>query len=213
VVAAAAAVILTVLALVAVATGLLPEPVRATAAPEPRATTGQPGPPPRTPEPTAGHRTPRKATGPPASSTPTALPLLARPDAATRDPREVVGALLAARARLWNAPDLTSSLRPESLATVHASGSASRAEDVRLLGRARASGFRYQGVGFTVRSASVRVSGDRVTIEATIDAAAYVVRAADGSTDRRAARTGQLVEVVVTRTPAGWRLSGLAVRS
>ncbi len=123
----------------------------------------------------------------------------------------MVGLLLTARARLWNAPDLTTSLRPESLATVHASGSASRADDVRLLGEARDAGFRYEGVGFTVRSATARGSAGVVTIEATLDAATYVVRAADGTTDRRAARTGQRVEVVLTRTPAGWRLADLRV--
>jgi hypothetical protein len=136
--------------------------------------------------------------------------LLEQPDAATRDPRGTAAALLAARARLWNAPDLTASLRGEALATVHAPGSASRSEDVRLLTTASRAGFRYSGVGFTVVSARVVGKGPAVRLSVTVDAAAYVVRAADGRTDARPARAGQRLDLTVVRTAGGWRLSELA---
>jgi hypothetical protein len=138
------------------------------------------------------------------------VPLLEQPDAATRVPSAVASALLAARARLWNAPDLVASLGPQALAAVHAPGSTSGTDDVRLLSAAARDGFRYSGVGFRVVSARVAAAtGSTVRLALVVDVAAYVVRSADGSSDARPARTGQRLDVDVVRTGGGWRLAAI----
>ncbi len=227
---AATAVLLTILALVALATGVLPTPERASAAPRSPASpasraTGDTASPraaaTTTPSPRAsapaGTEGPAVTAGPartaatPTARPPTVVPLLERTDAATRDPRGVVAALLAARARLWDAPDLDASLRPAALATVHAAGSRSGADDARLLTQARDAGFHYTGVGFVIRSARVVTAGTVVRISASLDATAYVVTAADGATERRPTRLAQPVDVVVVRTGTGWRLADLTL--
>lgn len=133
------------------------------------------------------------------SSVRTDVRLLA--DAPRHDPKSLVQALADARAAAW------SSGIAARLVEVDAPRSPALARDTEVLAEVQRSRQRYVGLSFLVRDASIESgSGDRITLRASIDTSAHLVRGPDGDVGRPAVNGAPLLLHLV-RTPSGWRVA------
>lgn len=116
-------------------------------------------------------------------------------------PRGSAQALADARAAVWTSGDSS------RLDTVDAPGSDAWADDAQRVGEAGTGGWRYEGVRFTVRSATV-VAHTTTTarVQVVLDSAAYAVVGPRGREQRPAAFGRRLVLDLVL-TARGWRVS------
>lgn len=224
------AVLGTVAGLVAIAAGWDPRPVARAAAsadpgtrsagapakagPTPSRASGTAGRPP-TPRSTSAPASrspsqpaPRSASAPAPSSRPGTPPLavLRDRDALRTDPVRVAGALAEVRAGLWTAVD------PARVTDLDAPGSRAARADREVLTTARSGGWRYDGVRFTVRSATLEAmtparaaSPTRATLHVVLDSPAYVVHGPSGR-ETRPERLGRASRLRLVWTAAGWRV-------
>ncbi len=117
------------------------------------------------------------------------------------DPRAVAQTLADARAAVWTSGELA------RLGAVDAPGSPAWAEDAVRIEEAAAGGWRYEGVRFSVHSASLgESSATTASLHVVLDSTAYVVVGPSGP-ERRAAAAGQHLVLDLVHTAAGWRVS------
>ncbi len=187
-----AAVFLTIGGLVAVAAGWEPSDVLPRHSP-PSSTPRSAG--------SAGVAAPKTS-----QAAPTALHVdLRSTAAAVTDPRGTAQALADARAAVWTSGDSS------RLDSVDAPGSDAWADDAQRVDEAATGGWRYQGVRFTVRSATVVAhTATTARVQVVLDSAAYAVVGPRGR-EQRAAATGQRVVLDLVHTTPGWRVSRVSV--
>lgn len=95
----------------------------------------------------------------------------------------------------------------EALTRLDEAGSAAAERDVALLQHLRSSGIRYRGVTMTVRTAQLqRTKGVSAVLRVVVDESAYSVRGPGGMVERRSARPGQEVDLVLVWDGASWRV-------
>lgn len=125
------------------------------------------------------------------------------PTSSQGEPARVAEALLQARARLWNGLDIA------DLALVDAPGSSAWRVDAELVTSARADGWRYEAVAFTVRSARWHSqAAGAARLEVVYDAAAYRLRQAQKVTERAA--QGSISQVLdLRRVDGAWRVAAV----
>lgn len=132
----------------------------------------------------------------------TAVDLRVHREAPRSDPRGLVQALADARAAAW------SSGIAARLVEVDAPRSPALARDTESLAAVQRARQRYAGLAFTVREARLEPregEGEVVTLRATIDTSAHVVRGPDGDVARPAV-AGAPVLLDLVHTTAGWRV-------
>lgn len=163
-----------------------------------------------TPAPGAGASGARASGARPAAA-PSAAAVAARGlagehDSAARDPRGLMQELSDLREHAMNTAS------GSDLARLDASGSPALTQDRAALERLRRSGRSYSGVGLRVRSATaLSVTGDRASVRAVVDTAAYDVVSDSGTTQAQPARPGEPMTFTLRWDGARWQVERVEV--
>ena len=102
-------------------------------------------------------------------------------------------------------------LDKEVLSQLDEPNSPAAARDAQLVDQLRSSGQRYRGITMTVRSAQLqRTTGRTAVLRTTVDESGYAVVGPDGVRQRRPARRGQQVDLVLAWDGGAWRVRDVA---
>lgn len=98
-------------------------------------------------------------------------------------------------------------LDTDALRSLVEPGSPAAKREARTIESLRTGGDRYRGVALLVRAAHLqRTRGRSAVLRTTVDEGAYVVLRRDGTSERRAARPGQQVDLVLVWHEQRWRV-------